>query len=117
MRQSTAMAALLLMAASPALAHQGGHHKSVKGTVQSVDERQVVVRTIEGKDQTIVLDRDTQCTDRKSATRCADVKEGDRVVVVTRSGGEGQTIADKITFSHTEAKRTDAESANRDHSH
>ena len=115
MRQSTAMAALLLMAASPALAHQGGHHKSVKGTVQSIDERQVVVRTIEGKDQTIVLDKDTKCTDRKSATSCADVKEGDRVVVVTRSGGEGQAIADKITFSHIEAKRIEHDSANRDH--
>ena len=109
MKRATATAALLLMAAAPTLAHQGGHHKSVKGTVQSMDDREVVVRTIDGKEQTILLDNDTRCSDRQSDASCSDVKQGDRVVVVTRSANGGKAIADKITFSHVGSKHKNGE--------
>ena len=105
MKRATVTAALLLMAAVPSLAHEGGHHKSVKGTVQSMDDRQVVVRTIEGKEQTILLDKETQCRDRQSDASCSDVKRGDRVVVVTRTAKGGETIADKVTFAHVVGKK------------
>jgi hypothetical protein len=66
-----------------------------------MDDREVVVRTIEGKEQTILLDKDTACRDRQGGdASCSDVKEGNRVVVVTRSAKGGKTIADKIRFSH-----------------
>src|SRR2546422_10283039 len=64
MKRATATAALLFMAAAPSLAHEGGSHKSVKGTVRSMGDREVVVRTIEGREQTILLDKDTACRDR-----------------------------------------------------
>jgi len=108
MKRTTATAILLLIAA-PSLAHEGGSHKSVKGTVQTTGDRQVVVQTIEGKEQTILLDNDTACRDRQGGdASCSDVKKGDRVVVVTRKAKGGQTIADKVTFSHVATKRTEA---------
>ena len=109
MKRATATAALLFMAAAPSWAHEGGSHKSVKGTVRSMGDREVVVRTIEGKEQTILLDKDTACRDRLDGdASCSDVKEGDRVVVVTRSAKGGKTIADKIRFSHVSTKPTEA---------
>ena len=116
MKRATATAALLFMAATPSLAHEGGSHKSVKGTVRSMGDREVVVRTIEGKEQTILLDKDTACRDRLDGdASCSDVKEGDRVVVVTRSAKGGKTIADKIRFSHGGGKPTDAEHGGHQH--
>lgn len=103
-RRTLATAIVLLVTASPTLAHEGGSHKSVKGTVSSVSERQVVIRATDGKEQTILLDEDTECLDRQGDASCSDVKPGDRVVVSTRRGGKGEIVADEIKFSRVAGK-------------
>ena len=94
MKRATATAALLFMAAVPSWAHEGGTHKSVKGTVRSMGDREVVVRTIEGKEQTILLDKDTACRDRlDSNASCSDVKEGDFDALVFQAPASDLTEA------------------------
>jgi hypothetical protein len=115
MKQGTATTALLLIAAVPSLAHEGGHHKSVKGIVQSMDDHEVVVRTIEGKEQTILLDKDTKCRERQGEAACSDVKKGDRVVLVIRSDKAGTAIADRIRFAHVGQKPMDSHSSHHHH--
>ena len=97
MNRMTASAAMILAAVSTALAHEG-HHTKLMGTVRSMSEHQVVVRSTVGKERTVLLDGDTKCMNRKVDASCSDIKAGDRVVVVTRQGKDGQAIADEIKF-------------------
>src|SRR5882724_6807976 len=98
MKTATATAIVFLVTASPIFAHEGGHHKSVKGTVHSMGDREIVIRTTDGKERNIILDDDTQCVDRQGDASCSDVKVGDRVVITTRASQGGKAAADEIKF-------------------
>jgi hypothetical protein len=89
---------LLLAWSSAAAAHEGGSHDKVMGTVRSIDEQKIVVKTSEGKDRTIRLDEDTECADESGDASCTDVHPGDHAVIMTR-GKEGTSVADEIRFS------------------
>jgi hypothetical protein len=110
MNRMAASAAMILAAVSMALAHEG-HHTKLMGTVRSMSEQQMVVRTANGKERTVLLDGDTKCVDRQGDTSCSDVKAGDRVVVVTRHGKDGQVVADEIKFRGGGGKAPAAEPA------
>jgi hypothetical protein len=72
-----------------------------------VDDREIVVKTTDGKDRTVRLDGDTECRDAQGDSTCSAVKPGDRVVIITRSQ-DGGVVADEIRFS-TGAKTSAAE--------
>jgi hypothetical protein len=80
-----------------ALAHEAGGHHKVMGTVQSTGEHEIVVKTTDGQQRTIGLDKDTVCKAERRDASCDAVKPGIRVVVKTRD--EEHPIADEIRFS------------------
>lgn len=96
-RSSATICALLVWSA-PAFAHEGGDHSRVMGTVRSIDEHTIVVKTTKGNEKAVRLDDETDCSEDKRAGRCSAVKPGDRVVVTTRTK-DGRLIAEEIRFS------------------
>ena len=92
---------MLLLGAPLAFGHEAGSHAKVMGTVRSIDERNVVVKTTDGKERSITLDDETQCLGDPGDTACSSVKAGDRVIV-TRRGKDG--VADEIRFSSKKEK-------------
>ena len=76
----------VLMAASVAVAgvaraHEGHDHK-VMGKVAAVSAQQIEVETADGKKVTAALTAETKYSRDKAAVTQADVKVGERVVVV-----------------------------------
>lgn len=98
-----AVMALLAWSAGVGFAHEAGKHTKIMGTVRSIDDREIVVETKEGKKRSVRVDEDTACADAEGDTTCGAVKEGDRVVVKTR--GKGAVIAEQIRFSSGAKKR------------
>ena len=96
--QTAAVLALLLASSGTALTHEAGTHSKVIGTVRSIDPREIVVETTDGKERSIRLDDDTECIDQSADSSCSVVKPGDRVAVTTR-GQVGALVADEIRFS------------------
>ncbi|MBI4485371.1 MAG: hypothetical protein HY655_05115 [Acidobacteria bacterium] len=71
------IAALVIPAA--AWAHEG-HSEKVMGTVASIQDNHVMVKTTAGKTVMVMLDAKTKITRGKTTLKAADVKVGDRVV-------------------------------------
>ena len=69
--------ALVLPAA--ARAHEGHDHK-VMGTVSSVDGKNLMVKTTDGKTVMVMLDAKTKITQGKTKVQSSVIKVGDRVV-------------------------------------
>jgi hypothetical protein len=63
----------------PALAHGGMEH--ITGTVTSVGDNSLTVKTTKGKTVKVNLDAKTAYSHGKTAAKMADLKEGDRVVI------------------------------------
>ena len=63
-----------------AWAHEG-HSEKVMGTVSTVDGNHVMVKTTANKTVMVMLDAKTKITRGKTASKAADVKVGDRVVI------------------------------------
>lgn len=63
-----------------AVAHEGHDHK-VMGTVSAIHEHHLEVKTKAGK-TTFVLDADTKVLRDRTPIKAADIKVGDRVVVI-----------------------------------
>jgi hypothetical protein len=80
------LAAALLAPAVP-LAHPGHDHK-LMGTISSIDENKVVVKTTEGKDMTFEITPLTAFKRGKDKGAAADLKAGMRVVVNIGNGVE-----------------------------
>jgi hypothetical protein len=77
-----AMALAALVAASGlASAHEGHEHK-IMGKVVTVDEKKIEVESTDGKKVSGVLSADTRYLRDKTPTARADVKVGERVVIV-----------------------------------
>ena len=73
------MIALAIVAPAAARAHEGHAHK-VMGTVASVDGKNVMVKTPDGKTVMVMLDAKTKITQGKTKLEASALKVGDRVV-------------------------------------
>ena len=60
-------------------AHEG-HSEKVMGTVSSIQDNHLMVKTTVGKIVMVMLDATTKITRGKASLKAADVKVGDRVV-------------------------------------
>jgi len=81
---------------TPAFAHGGGRH--IMGTVADVDAQHVVVKTKDGKTQSVQVNDQTTYRKGKATATSADMKVGDRVVVHT-TGKSDPLTAGEIHFS------------------
>ncbi len=79
-----------------AFAHGGGAH--IMGTVAALDAQHVVVKTKEGKTQSVLVNDQTTYRKGKATATSADLQVGDRVVVHTTGKGDPLT-AGEIHFS------------------
>ena len=72
---------LTLALAGPAVvqAHKGHAHK-VMGTVSSIDGKNLMVKTTDGKTVMVMVDAKTKVTQGKAKVELTAVKVGDRVV-------------------------------------
>ena len=95
--------AVLLLVAQ-ILAHEG--HKPIMGTVTVLDAKQIVVKTVDGKISSILLNKDTKYLRGKIAAAAAELKVGDRVVVVVKHAGNTLT-ASEIRLSSADKKKAD----------
>ena len=79
-----------------AFAHGGGLH--IMGTVADMDAQHVVVKTKDGKTQSVQVNDQTTYRKGKTTAASADLKVGDRVVVHT-TGKDDPLTAGEIPFS------------------
>ena len=80
---------VVLLSHTPAFAHGGGLH--IMGTVTDLDAQHVVVKTKDGKTQSVQVTDQTTYRKGKAAATSADLKVGDRVVVHTTGKGDPLT--------------------------
>jgi hypothetical protein len=73
------MLTLALVVPAMARAHEGHAHK-IMGTVSSIDGKNVMVKTTDGKTVMVMLDAKTKITQGKTKVDVSAVKVGDRVV-------------------------------------
>ncbi len=73
-----ALAGALVIPAA-ARAHEGHTHK-VMGTISSIDGKNVIVKTTDGKTVTVVLGAKTKLTQGKKTVEATTLKVGDRLV-------------------------------------
>jgi len=73
------MLALALTAPTVARAHEGHAHK-VMGTIQSIDGKNLQVKTTDGKTVMVMLDAKTKITQGTTALQASALKVGDRLV-------------------------------------
>ena len=73
------MLALALTAPAVALAHEGHAHK-VMGTIQSIEGKNLTVKTSDGKTVMVMLDAKTKITQGTAKVEPSALKVGDRVV-------------------------------------
>lgn len=97
-RMAAALATLML-AALPALAHEGHVHK-VMGTVTSRDAKQIQLKTPSGEVLAIAVNEKTAVTRNKKKVALADVQKGVRAVVDI-GNGEDPLVARGIELGAT----------------
>ena len=73
------MLTLTLTAPAIALAHEGHAHK-VMGTIESIDGKNLKVKTTDGKTVMVMLDAKTKITQGTTALQASALKVGDRLV-------------------------------------
>ena len=95
MTRRTLLALALVIAAAPlAFAHEGHDHK-LMGVVSMVHDYQLEVKDAKGKASAFTLDAKTRVRRGKEILKAADIKTGDRVVVLSRE------VKDKATGKST----------------
>jgi len=82
MRTTTALLSLAfgLLPAALVVAHEGHQHKAM-GTVATVKEGELEIKTTDGQAMTLVLDKETKYQKEKAQAAWTDMKAGDRVAV------------------------------------
>ena len=91
-RRLVAMTLMAVVAlAGQMLAHEGHEHK-VMGKVVTIDEKSITVEGLDAKKVTGMLGADTKYMRDKAAVSRADVKVGERVVVVIVEEHEMQMV-------------------------
>jgi hypothetical protein len=88
--------AVVLAAAPLALAHEGHNHK-LMGVVSVVHDNHLEVKDAKGKASTFTLDAKTRVRRGKTILKAADIKTGDRVVVLSRETKDKATGKSTIT--------------------
>lgn len=76
----TAAFAMTVLLTAAAYAHPG-HEQKVMGTVTMAAADHVMLKTTQGKDATVVINKDTKFTRAKKAMKAADMVVGMRVVI------------------------------------
>jgi hypothetical protein len=101
---SAALAITVLLATS-AFAHPA-HEQKVMGTVTMVAADHVMLKTTEGKDATVLINKDTKFTRAKKAMKASDLVAGMRVVIaaVTDENDE-KLIAKTIELGPASTKK------------
>lgn len=100
------IAAVMLMAWSPALGAHPGHEQKVLGTVTMVAPDHVMVKTPEGKDTTIQINKDTKFVRAKKAMKAADMIVGMRIVIAaTTDEDDDKLIAKTIELGKAPATK------------
>jgi hypothetical protein len=101
---SAALAITVLLATS-AFAHPA-HEQKVMGTVTMVAADHVMLKTTEGKDATVLINKDTKFTRAKKAMKASDLVTGMRVVIaaVTDENDE-KLIAKTIELGPASTKK------------
>lgn len=101
---SAALAITVLLATS-AFAHPA-HEQKVMGTVTMVAVDHVMLKTTDGKDATVVINKDTKFTRAKKAMKASDLVTGMRVVIaaVTDENDE-KLIAKTIELGPASTKK------------
>jgi hypothetical protein len=107
---STLLVLVILFFTPLAFAHEGGMH--IMGTVADLDAQHVVVKTKDGKTQSVLVNDQTMYHKGKAAASGADLQVGDRVVVHTTGKGDPLT-AREIHFSSTGKAQGQAEMKHR----
>lgn len=80
------MALVVLLAATPAAAHEKGGR--AMGIVESVSAEQIVIKTADGHPVSFTVTKDTRFLRGDEPVRVEDVKAGERAVVHGRRSGE-----------------------------
>jgi len=75
----------LSLLSSLAIAHGGLEH--VKGTVASISDTSIMVKTIDGKTVEVALDAKTTFAKSEQPIQKTDIKVGDRVVIHAAKSG------------------------------
>lgn len=76
----TAVFAMMVLLTAAAYAHPG-HEQKVMGTVTMAAADHVMLKTTEGKDATVMINKDTKFTRTKKAMKASDLVVGMRVVI------------------------------------
>jgi 3-dehydroquinate synthase class II len=77
----------------PGREFQGEPGKRVMGTVASVGVDRLTVKTMDGKEQTIMVNDQTRYREGEKDIQLEDLKPGDRVFVRSRAGADNQVAA------------------------
>ena len=93
------MAAVLVLPAFT-LAHEGHTHK-LMGVVSVAHENHLEVKDAKGKASTFTLDDKTKVKRGKAVLKAADIKAGDRVIVLSK---ETKDKAGKVTVNVVEVQ-------------
>lgn len=80
MLATTAAAVMTIALGGVAIAHPGHEHK-IMGTVTMAAADHVMLKDKDGKDATVVINKDTKFLRAKKAMKVSDVKAGMRIVV------------------------------------
>lgn len=101
--------------ATPAItwAHEGHAHK-VMGTVTMAGADHLMVKTADGKDETIALNAKTKITRGKVALKAVDLKAGTRVVV-TLASDKAPLVATQVQVGAAEQPAPKPEAAAHGH--
>lgn len=99
----------LILFATGALAHNGEEH--VIGTVASVTENSVTVKTTANKMVTVAIAPETKFEAGPAAARASDLRVGERVVIHAKEPAEGSLVADIVEFSAIPAQNSSSQPA------
>jgi len=88
------IASMFTLALTPLAHAHEGHDQKIMGTVTTVQPHQLEVKGTTGKLSTVVLGEKTKVLMDKMEHKVADIKVGDRVVVIAvdSKGKDGKTI-------------------------
>ena len=100
-RRTLIMSAALLVVPAFALAHEGHTHK-LMGVVSTIHENHLEVKDLKGKTSTFTLDGKTKVKRGTAILKIADIKSGDRVVVLSRETKDKAT--GKVTVNVLEVQ-------------
>ena len=99
-RRTFIFLAAVFVAPAVAAAHPGHSHKTM-GVVSVIHENHLEVKDAQGKASTFTLDAKTRIRRGKTILKIADLKAGDRVIVVTN---ETKDKDGKATVTVTEVQ-------------